>query len=181
MAASHSVHVAPNSPGRPILHRVAQIACSRFCWNQLLPAPRRSGFILLASAPCHANPVEQIYTRLQLLLADSSLLSLPVGLSLFVPTRAGATARRRQRLSSSFALPHLPLTSVSPFPSSLSPSLPMLRQARGGGRCQATAPLRVMRRRGRGSAAPSLSPILRAAASTPPPAGELVLHCSMKL
>jgi len=90
LAASQPIHVTRIVSSRLILHHVAQIACSRFCWNLLLPAPRRSGFILLASAPCHANPVEQIYTRLQLLLADSSLLSLPVGLSLFVPTRAGA-------------------------------------------------------------------------------------------
>jgi hypothetical protein len=40
-------------------------------------------------------------------------------------------ARRRWQLpsSSSSALPRLPITSVSPSPSSLSPSLPMLRQA----------------------------------------------------
>ena len=177
LVTSQGVHVASNSPGRPILHRVAQIACSRFYWNQLLPAARRSGFILLASAPCHANPVEQIYTRLQLLLADSSLLSLPVGLSLFVPTRAGATgtsrAQRRRRLSSSSsALPCLPLTSVSSSSSSpsLSPSRSRQRQARCGG-----AP--YGRRAGAGGTRGPL-PLPcppHVGSSTPPPARERVL------
>ena len=86
LADTQAIHVTRIVSSRPILHRVAQIAGRRFCWNLLLTAHRRSGFVLLASAACHANPVEQIYTRLQLLLADSSLLSLPVGLSLSVPT-----------------------------------------------------------------------------------------------
>ena len=64
-----------------------------------------------------------------------------------------------------FSLPFIPL---SPLPS------------RGGGGCQATTPLRVPCRHGRGSVASSLSPILRAGSSTPPPAGELVLLCSKK-
>ena len=87
-------------------------------------------------------------------------LSLPIGLSLSILTQAGAmgVSRARRLPSSSSALPRLPLTSVSPSPSSLSPSLLMLRQARGGGRCQATAPLRAMRHCGRGSVAPSLPP-----------------------
>ena len=95
-----------------------------------------------------------------------SLQILPSSLSPSVspsPSRHGHGRRRRARprrppSSSSATLPRLPLTSVSPSPSSLSPSLPMLRQARGGGRCQATAPLRAMRHCGRGSVAPSLPP-----------------------
>jgi len=72
LAARNSIHITRIVSSRPILHRVAQIACSRFCWNLLMPAPRRSGFILLASAASHANPVEQIYTPAPILLQETS-------------------------------------------------------------------------------------------------------------
>ncbi|XP_066373249.1 uncharacterized protein [Miscanthus floridulus] len=82
------------------------------------------------------------------------------------PSRRGHGRRRRARRrrppsSSSAALPRLPLTSVSPSPSSLSPSLPRQWWARGGVGRQVTVPLRAVRRPSRGSAAPSLFPILR--------------------
>ena len=69
---------------------------------------------------------------------------------------------------------------LPPLHHSLSPSLSRRWWARGGGGCQATTPLRAPCRHGRGSVASSLSPILRAGSSTPPPAGELVLLCSTK-
>ena len=60
LAAPHGVHVTPIICSRPILHRVAKIACSGFRSNQLHTDPRRFVLILPASTASAPNPVDQI-------------------------------------------------------------------------------------------------------------------------